>query len=208
MSWLNNHWLDVVGWGGSAILVYSLLQARVLRFRTINLLGCAILLVFNAILGIWPMVGMNAVLGVINVWFIVQLVRQRHDESTYTALEVGSDDAYLRHVLRVHAPDIAKFQPDFEWEPIVGRDRAFVVIKGDETVGVVLLQADGDVARVRLDFVTPRYRDFSIGEFVWRTSGLLKDSGFRQVVTSPHMVDPYYERVGFRREGEAFVLDL
>lgn len=74
MNGLNNHWLDVLGWGGSALLVYSLLQARVLRFRTLNLVGCVVLLAFNAILGIWPMVGTTAVLGVINVWFIVQLV--------------------------------------------------------------------------------------------------------------------------------------
>ena len=29
-------WLDVVGWAGSALLVFSLLQARVLRFRVLT----------------------------------------------------------------------------------------------------------------------------------------------------------------------------
>ncbi len=82
------------------------------------------------------------------------------------------------------------------------------MVKGDETVGVVLLRADGDVARVALDYVTPRYRDFSPGEFVWRRSGVLRERGFSRVVTPPGMVGAYYDRLGFRREDETFVLDL
>ena len=208
MSWLGDHWLDVLGWGGSALLVFSLLQARVLRFRTLNLTACVILVGFNAALGIWPMVGMNVVLAVINVWFIVRLLNERHDAAVFEVLEVGPGDEYLRHVLRVHGGDILRFQPDFVWDPSDANGHAYVVLRGDETVGVVLLRADGEVARVQLDYVTPRYRDFSPGEFVWRRSGLLRDSGFRQVVTPPGMVGAYYDRLGFRREGDSYALQL
>ena len=43
-------WLDALGWAGSALLIYSLMQARVLRFRVLNLAASAILVVFNALL--------------------------------------------------------------------------------------------------------------------------------------------------------------
>ena len=208
MAWLGDHWLDALGWGGSALLVFSLLQARVLRFRTLNLVACLILIVFNALIGVWPMVGMNAVLSVINVWFIVRLVGQRHDEETFAVVEVGAADEYLRHVLRVHGADILRFQPDFLWDPTDETGHAFVVLRGDETVGVVLLRAEGDVARVVLDYVTPRFRDFSPGEFVWRRSNVLRDDGFTRVVTPPQMVGAYYDRLGFRPEGGSWVLDL
>ena len=207
MTWLSNHWLDVLGWGGSALLVYSLLQARVLRFRTLNLMASTILMIFNAFIEVWPMVAMNAVLAGINVFFIIRLVRERHDDQAFEVIEVGTDDHYLRHVLDGHAADIRRFQPDLDWRP--GPDRhAFVVVKGDETVGVVLLRADGDVARIELDYVTPRYRDFSPGEFVWRRSGVLRERGFRRVVTPPGMVGAYYDRLGFRPVDGTFVLDL
>lgn len=208
MNWLGDHWLDILGWGGSALLVFSLLQASVLRLRTLNLVACVILLVFNAMIGVWPMVGMNAVLAAINVWFIVRLLRERHDEAAFTVVEVGPADEYLRHVLRVHGTDILRFQPDFVWDPSSERGHAFVVLKDDETVGVVLVEADEAVARVQLDYVTPRYRDFSPGEFVWRRSGLLRDHGFARVVTPPGMVAPYYDRLGFHREGESYALEL
>jgi len=202
-------WLDALGWAGSALLVFSLAQARVLRFRVLNLVACLILVVFNWLLGIWPMVAMNVVLSAINLWFIRKLVSDRHDPGIFEVLEVGPNDEYLRHVLRVHAQDILEFQPDLVWDGAAEDRSAYLVQRGDETVGVVLLRDAGEgVAQIELDYVTPRFRDFSPGEFVWRRSGLLRESGFRRVVTPPRMVAPYYDRVGFRRAGEAFVLDL
>lgn len=208
MTWLTDHWLDALGWGGSALLVYSLLQSRVLRFRVLNLAACVILVAFNWLIGVWPMVGMNLVLCAINLWFIARLWRDRHDEAAFEVIEVRPDDEYLRHALRVNAADILKFQPDLVWDPHQEGNHAYLVLRGDETVGMVLLHADGDIARVCLDYVTPRFRDFSPGEFVWRRSGLLRDAGFRTVVTPSGMVAPYYDRLGFRRDGDAYVLDL
>ena len=43
---------------------------------------------------------------------------------------------------------------------------------------------------------------------MWRDSGVLRDLGIGRVVTSPAMVNPYYERVGFRREGASYVLEV
>jgi len=200
------NWLNALGWAGSALLIFSLMQARVLRFRLLNLIASAILLVFNLLLGIWPMVAMNAALSAINLWFLVRLRRTRHDPGTFEVLRVRPDDVYLAHVLRVHGADIAKFQPDFDSSAMGGA--AYLVQLGDETVGVVVLRTEGDTARVELDYVTPRFRDFSPGEFVWRRSTLLDELGVRRVVTPPGMVDAYYDRLGFHREGESYVLEV
>ena len=204
-------WVDALGWAGSALLVYSLLQARVLRFRVLNLTASAVLTVFNALLGIWPMVAMNAVLAGINVWFIRKLVTERHDDKAYVVLEVGLDDTYLRHVLDVHRDDIRRFFPAFEGlDDLDGTARrsAFLVEHGDETVGVVVARAAAEgVAQVELDYATPRFRDFTPGEFVYRRSGLFSGRGYREVRTPPGMVAPYYDRLGFRRDGDHYVLD-
>ena len=76
------------------------------------------------------------------------------------------------------------------------------------TVSAALLRAKGDTARVELGHVTPRFRDFSPGEFVWRRSTLLDELGVRRVVTPPGMVEAYYDRLGFHREGESYVLEV
>lgn len=202
-------WLDALGWAGSALLVYSLLQSRVLRFRVINTIASLSLVLFNALIQVWPMVAMNVVLAGINLYFIRKLLSERHDETAYDVLEVGLSDAYLQHFLRVHGEDIRRFFPDADWSRPSEDCSAFLVERGDETVGVVLLRDVGDgVAQVEIDYVTPRFRDFTPGEFVYRRSGLFTDRGFRKVVTPLGMVAPYYDRLGFHEESGGWVLDV
>ena len=210
MTWLENHWLELFRWFGSALLIFSLLQTRVLRFRLLNLAASLSLVAFNALVDVWPMVGMNLATTAINLWFITRMLRDRHDEDAFEVLQVGSRDVYLQHFLRVHESDIARYQPDFVAGGLNDEDLAFQVEKGDETVGVVLIRRVGDVAKVLLDYVTQRYRDFSPGEFGWNRTPRLRERGFRKVVTPPGMVSPYYDRLphGFRHEGESYVLDL
>lgn len=199
-------WLDVIGWTGSALLVWSLLQSRLLRLRALNLVGCLVLIGFNAALGVWPMVGLNVVLAVINVWYLARMLTSRHDERAYQVVEVRADGDVLAHVLHLHHDDILRFNPGFRG---AGGDRAaYLILSGDEIVGVVLFRPEAGVARVELDYVTQRYRDFTPGEFVYRRSDLFTARGCRTVVTPPGMLSPYYDRLGFRREGESYVLDL
>jgi hypothetical protein len=202
-------WVDALGWAGSALLIYSLLQARVLRFRLLNCTASIVLMTFNAILAIWPMVAMNLALCMINLWFIRKLLSERHDPASYVVLEVDPDDAYLRHVLDVHEHDIRKYFPNLRWSEAPEGRSSFLVQRGDETVGVVLVRdAGGGVAQVEVDYVTQRFRDFSPGEFVYRRSGLFREHGFRQVLTPPGMVGAYYDRLGFTKHGSSYLLDV
>lgn len=203
-------WLDVLGWAGSALLIYSIMQARVLRFRVLNFAACLILIVFNALLEIWPMVAMNVALAAINLWFLRKLLASRHDEKSFDVLEVGPNDEYLRHVLRVHHADILKHQPNLIWDGAAPGRRAYLVQKGDETVGVVLAHEEPDgVLQVELDYVTQRFRDFTPGEFVWRRSEAINRDGFQKVVSPEGMIAPYYDKIeGFRPEGDVYVLDV
>lgn len=199
-------WLDAVGWTGSALLIWSLLQTRILRLRALNLVGCVVLIGFNAAIKVWPMVGLNVVLAVINIFYLIRLLRTRHDDQAYTVVRVMATDAYLQHVLYIHADDITAFNPGFRPS---SEHLAFLVLRGDETVGVVLVRDLGDgVAQVELDYVTQRYRDFTPGEFVYKKSNLFTELGFRKVVTPPNMVSPYYANLGFRREDGSYSLTL
>lgn len=209
--------IDAVGWAGSALLIFSLLQTRVLRLRVLNTIACVVLIFFNTVIGVWPMVVMNIVLAGINLFFIVKLLRERHDEAAYAVIEVDDGDAYLGHFVRTHESEIGHFFPRFftdstdadgGLEHREGRS-AYLIAQGDETVGAVVVRDVGDgVAQIELDYVTPKYRDFTPGEFVYRKSGLFRQRGFSAVRTPPGMVAPYYQRLGFTPEGQTWRLDL
>jgi hypothetical protein len=153
------------------------------------------------------MVGLNVVLAVINVWYLTSLLATRHDQRRYQVVRVGTDDEFLAYVLRTHAADIARYNPGFTWRG--GPDRsAYLVLRGDDLVGVVLVRAlDGSTAQVELDYVTKPYRDLTPGEFVYRSSHLFTDRGFRRVLTPPGMVAPYYGRLGFQKAGDSYLLE-
>ena len=199
--------LESVGWAGSALVVWSLLQSRILRLRWLNLAGSIVLTAFNAVLGVWPMVGLNAALAVINVVQLRRLLTTRHDDAAYRVVEVRPDDAFLAHVLRTHADDIARTAPAFTGTH--DADLAAVVLDGDQLVGVVVARdAGAGTAQVELDWVAPPYRDFTPGEFVYRRSDLFEGHGFRRAVAPAGMRDSaaYLQRVGFR--GEPPTLEL
>lgn len=227
---------QILGWAGSALLVYSLLQTRVLRFRALNLVAALVLVLFNALVGVWPMVAMNVVIAGINVWHVLRLLRTRHDHRHYDVVPVGADEPYLRHLLALHRDDIERFNPgvlhaaapsgltgvpDSVPEPLGGADvagppdptdrLAFLVLSRGETVGVLLAHRTADgAAQVDLDYVLPRFRDFTPGEFVYRPDGPLAGAGVRRVVAPPGMrqAERYLSRVGFRPSGADLVLEL
>ncbi len=198
--------LDAFGWISSILVVWSLMVARVLRFRVLNLAGAGLATAVNAIIGLWPFVAMNGAIAVIDVYWIWRLLRERHDERAYEVLEVAIDDTYLRHLLRVKSDDLRATHPSFrapaEDETPAGGRSAFLVLRGDETVGMVVVRDAGQgIGEVELDYVTERFRDFTPGEFVYRRSGIFPDRGFRTL----RMVDDvpaehgYYAQVGFRQ---------
>jgi len=208
-------WLEIIGWIGSAVLVWSLAQARVLRFRVLNFVASVVLAGYNAAIGVWPMVAVNAVIAVIDAYHLVRLLRDRDDEEVYEVVEVGPTEDYLRHILRRYAVDIERHNPGFVWDGAVPGSSAFLVLRDSETVGIVLISQHPDepgTGYVELDYVMPRFRDFSIGKFVYRRGGLLTTQGFRRLVApTERMVDArdYFPRVGFTPQPDGgLVLDV
>ena len=200
---------QVIGWVGSGLVVLSLMQARVLRFRWMNLAGAVVATVYNAVFGIWPFAAMNGAIAVIDVYWLWRLLRERHDSAVYEVVEVAPDDAYLQHVLGVHAADIAQFRtPATAAVGATAPRLAFLVVRGDETVGVVqVVEVGAGVGQVELDWVTPRFRDFTPGEFVYRRSGVFAEHGFRRLVVPAGQAD-YLTRVGFRHGVDGWVREV
>lgn len=193
--------LDIVGWVSSALVVWSLMLSSVWRFRWVNFVGAALATVVNALLGIWPFAVMNGVIAVIDVVWIAKLSRERHDAAAYEVVEVDPDDAYLRHLLQVKAADVEATHRGFRMP--LGPAWAFLVLRGDETIGMVVVSDAGEgVGSVDLDYVSERFRDFTPGEFVYRQSGIFAAKGFTRLrvpdVTGARDYD-YLQRVGFQK---------
>ena len=203
--------LQLLGWVGSALLVYSVLQTRILRLRVLNGVASAVLTIFNAAIAVWPMVAMNLVLTAINAFYVVRLLRRRHDVETFEVIKVSPEEDYLKHLMNELHADIQRFNPGFSVDDAARTEFGFLILRGAETVGVVLARDLGDgSAQVDLDYVVPRYQGFTLGEFVYRSSGPLAALGYRRAIAPPRMQNAgtYWTDVGFHREGNEVVRDL
>ncbi len=202
--------LEIIGWVGSGLVIVSLTLSRVLRFRILNLAGAALAVVYNVALAIWPFAVMNLVIAAIDVYWLRRLLSERHDPTAYSVVEVDPDDAYLAHVIDVHLDDIRQFQPSYAAPTGDSRRWAFLVQREAETVGAIVLRDVGlGNAVVELDYVTPRFRDFTPGEFVYRRSGVFQEHGVRRLVADPELASQaaYLRRMGFRDEAGAWIRD-
>ena len=205
-------WLEVGGWIGSILVVVSLTQARVLRFRWLNLVGSVIATAYNAIIGIWPFVAMNAAIAVINVYWLTRLYRERHSTAAYEAVAVAPDDAYLRHLLRVNGEDMTRVWPGFSPSLIDAQSLVHLVVRGDETVGVVCLRPTDEPgeAMVVLDWVNVKFRDFTPGEFVYRQSSVFAEHGLThlRVLDPPDREHNYLRRMGFEQTKQGWTRNV
>jgi len=201
--------VDALGWAGSALLVYSVLQSRMLRLRVLNLAASLALVAFNAIIGVWPMVAMNAALCVINAWFAVSLVRQRRLGSAFEWVGATPDDPFVARFLARHGADVAEFFPAARDLPaalatVSTTDTlCALVLHGDVTVGLVVATADdsapGGTWRLLIDYVIPGYRDYTAGSFLYSPAGPFAARGTGRVVAGPELasVHTYLGHAGF-----------
>ena len=66
-------WWEIIGWTGSALVVISLIVPSIRRFRTLNFAGSLIATVYNVVFGIWPYAAMNAVIAIIDAYWLYRL---------------------------------------------------------------------------------------------------------------------------------------
>lgn len=225
-------WWEILGWTGSALVVISLVVASVRRFRWLNLTGSAIATAYNVALGIWPFAAMNAIISVIDVYWLVRLGKESRTADGYDVVVTRADDPMVAHLLRRHGADVATFHPDTLATsgeaalPDADECHAFVILRGDEIIGLSVVRpvpagAPGEASRVgevAVDYVTPRFRDYGPGTVLYReNAGLWADLGLsRLVLRSPvDSVADYARKVGFRpaagaggRRGDDAVRDL
>ncbi len=63
---------EVIGYLGSAIIAISLLLTNVNKLRYINSLGCAIMVTYALLISAYPVVLMNCICIIINLYHIVK----------------------------------------------------------------------------------------------------------------------------------------
>ncbi|MGI5888936.1 MAG: YgjV family protein [Oscillospiraceae bacterium] len=196
-------YIELLGYIGSAIVLVSFLLTSVVKLRIVNSIGGFIFAIYALIIKSYPTAIMNFALVVINIYYLIKMSRT---DKAYDLVEVSPSDTYLKHELERCRSDILSFFPGTDLDPSHANS-AYIVCQGGETAGLMLGNREGSTMDLVLDYTTEKYRDFSVGKYVF---GKLGKSGIKQVTFSgpDEKHKKYLDSVGFKKEGDRYVKNL
>ena len=199
---------ELIGYLASGLVAVSLMMRSVLKLRVINLLGAVFFTIYGLLIGAYPVAAVNAFIVLINLYYLREMLTT---QEYFTVLEVGGESDYLRRFLDFYADEIGQFTPDYTFRPEKSTI-VFFVLRDMVPAGLFMAapEANGRL-RVRLDFVIPGYRDYKIGQFIYRQmADGFRDKGYRELVSglgSPTHA-AYLQRMGFETDDGVMRLEL
>lgn len=199
-------WVDLIGYVASALIVVSLAMRSVVRLRTVSLLGAVVFTIYGALIVAWPVMISNALIAVINVWY---LRKELMPSSDMAALPIDPTEPFLVDFLAANATEIAKSQPDYAANPADTFVR--LLTRDGFPAGVVTGEPMGNELAIKLDYVTPTYRDSQVARWLFGDGrSVFTSEGYTRLVTRAETTvhRTYLEVVGFHREGNQYVLEL
>jgi hypothetical protein len=193
--------VELVGYLASALIVISLLMASLWRLRIINLVGAVVFTAYGALIGSVPVMVTNGAIVLIDVYYLVVMLRDRAAQAYFEVVETPADSPLVDRFLAFHADDIARFQPRFEG--LRTDHLAWAVLRDGVPVGVVLARRDGAVATVDLDYVAPAHRDQRAGTRFYATPALFAPHGITRLRTHAEVEAHrrYVTAMGFQPAG-------
>lgn len=155
--------IEIIGYLGSALVIFSMLMASVVKLRIINTVGSVISGAYAFIIGSYPVAAMNLCLIIINVYNLIKLFKP---EKHFDLIVGKTDDAFLLYFLRRFKDDIRLHFPEFDRKAI-DAESAYIVCCNGIPAGVLLGRKTADgVLDIALDYSTPTYRDCSVAKYL------------------------------------------
>lgn len=152
---------EVIGYCGTILVVLSMMMTSVVKLRIINICGSILSMTYAVITNTWPIVLMNAALIIINV---IQLIRSFRRSLNFNYRKVFTNDLCFKHFMEIYKSDIEKYFGEIS---ISDKEEAYLVYIDTELVGVLVGNKENDCFNVSIDYAIPKFRDMSIGKYVY-----------------------------------------
>ncbi len=174
--WLGLPIIEWVGYIASTVVLISLSLASITKLRIYNLIGASIFSFYGFYIGALPVGIMNFIICLFNIYYLRILYFRKEK---FDVIEVQRGDGFLNKFLKHYEKDIANFFPAFNTDEI--KDKYILLALRDmNVVGVFMSTKNIDgVSEILLDYVTPQYRDYKMGKFIFTR---LKDFFIKQEV--------------------------
>ncbi|WP_070000100.1 GNAT family N-acetyltransferase [Cellulosilyticum sp. I15G10I2] len=195
---MNDVLLEWIGYLASFIVLISLLMSSIIKLRWINLLGSSIFAIYGFLIGALPVAFMNIGIAIINIYYLVKIYGSKE---YFKLIPLLTASLYFNYFLEFYQEGIQKYMntSGFNFE---SAEISFYILRNTVPAGIFLgSRYDENTLKVELDFVTPEYRDFKIGTYIYETKkDYFLKHGFSKLVcfSSNEKHIQYLRKMGFK----------
>jgi len=188
--------IEWIGYISSIVILISLTMSSIVKLRWINMVGAVLFTIYGALIGAMPVAVVNFGIVLIDLYYLWLIYKDKEIFALVDA-NIGSD--LFQHFLDSNREEIEKQIPIAE---IQESDKALYMLRDNNLAGVIIGTIDHEEMNVKLDYVTPRYRDFKLGTYYFiENINLLKQKGIQVVKASAKEKEhqAYLEKLGFEK---------
>lgn len=197
---MSENLFEWIGYAASLIVAISLVMSSIVKFRWINLLGSALFAAYGFLIQAWPVCFFNSAIVFINLYFLYKIYA-KNDE--FKIIKTSDKESLLHEFVNFNKKEIEKISPDFDFN-LSKKEYNYFITRNMALVGLFLAKKESDnVLRVGLDFVTPQYRDFKNGAFLYNSlQSSFEKSGIDTIkaIAKTDAHANYLKAMGFKSE--------
>ncbi|MCP9756334.1 hypothetical protein EGI26_14310 [Lacihabitans sp. CCS-44] len=203
------NFFEWIGYAASLIVAISLVMSSIVKFRWTNLMGSALFAAYGFLIQAWPVCFFNSAIVFINLYFLYKIYSKKDE---FKIIKTSEKESLLNEFVNFYKKEIEKISPDFDFN-LSNKEYNYFITRNMALVGLFLAHKESDgVLSIDLDFVTPQYRDFKNGSFLYEfLTDTFQKSGIKTLtatgMTPAHQ--QYLKEMGFKNNGtDVFVKQI
>ena len=188
--------IEWIGYIASTIVLISLSLSSILQLRIVNLFGSILFSFYGFYIGSLPVGIMNLMIVFFNLYYLQKLFF--HNDN-FEIIESNNSQEYVQKFLAYFKKDIQKHFPDFKIQSS-NKQLVLMVMRNMNFAGLFIANEKDDILEVELDYVSPQYRDYKNGVFLFNHfRDSIKAKKYKRVKAStsvPQQIK-YLKKIGF-----------
>lgn len=194
---LNISLIEWIGYVASTLVLISLSLSSIIRLRVFNLFGAAVFSFYGFYIGSLPVGLMNLIIVFANLYYLQSLYFQKDD---FEIIETDANQEYVKKFIQYFKKDIVKYFPDFKFDNDNNR-AVMLVMRNMNLAGLFIAEKEENNLNIELDYVTPQYRDYKNGAFVFsHFRKAIENKRYKNIYASTENKQQakYLEKMGFK----------
>lgn len=188
---------EYLGYAASVTILVSILMSSPRKFRWINLLGGVAYAIYGILIDSIPVALLNFSTVLINLYYLYKMYKT---SDYFKTLPIDKNSIYLNNFLDYYKEDIARFF-DTSTIEIDKSDISFYILRNVVPAGLFVgSKVNDNTLRIDFDYVVPIYRDFQMGEYIFKhNKEIFSSKGITSLITytNSEKHENYLRKMGF-----------